>query len=262
MKRFSIILTILLFSCILFSCAPPISIPSPFEPDFPPISEVIKTGQHPYSSVRARLNFFLYLPEAYGNKTEETWPLILFLHATANTPDDSMQVLRQTFLTETLEGETDFPFIVLSPRVLGEFEFWAEDEMVDQLITLLDEVQSSLSVDPARVYLTGVSSGGHGALMLGIDYPDRFAAIVPVMAYFSRPFIVPKDICNLQDIPVWAFHGEKDEVVELESALSLVVKLKACGGDGKLTLISGAGHDVNPYHRSEMFEWMLSHASE
>ena len=39
-----------------------------------------------------------------------------------------------------------------------------------------------MRIDDARIWLTGVSMGGAGALQLGYHYPDRFAAVA---AYYG-----------------------------------------------------------------------------
>ena len=50
------------------------------------------------------------------------------------------------------------------------------------MLRAMDDVQRAYNVDKDRVYLTGLSMGGGGTWHLGLRYPDRFAAIVPVCA--------------------------------------------------------------------------------
>ena len=56
------------------------------------------------------------------------------------------------------------------------------------------------------------------------------------MGYYGWPFTVPENICDLKDVPVWAFHGAKDEVMPLEAEQMLVDALKACGGNVQFTV--------------------------
>ena len=105
-------------------------------------------------------------------------------------------------------------------------------------------MQANLSIDPGRIYLTGTSLGGGGAWEIGLQYPGHYAALVPVAGYYGYPFEVPENICDLKDIPIWAFHGSKDEIVPLDAEQGLVDALKACGGNVKLTLYPDSKHEI------------------
>jgi predicted peptidase len=48
------------------------------------------------------------------------------------------------------------------------------------LLALLDEIEVKYAVDTRRVYLTGISMGGFGTWNLGLNHPEKFAAIAPI----------------------------------------------------------------------------------
>ena len=50
------------------------------------------------------------------------------------------------------------------------------------MIALIEHICNTLPVDRDRVYLTGFSMGGFGTWQTACQYPDRFAAIVPLAA--------------------------------------------------------------------------------
>ena len=156
----------------------------------------------------------------------------------------------------------NFPFIIVSPQgtnEYSEYQIWEADEMISAVITLLDEVQATIAVDTNRIYLTGDSSGGNGAWVNGLRNPERFAALVPVMGYYGWPITVPENICDLKDVPVWAFHGAQDELVPLDAEQMLVDALEACGGDVQFTVFPDIGHDVDhqQVYTKELYEWLL-----
>jgi predicted esterase len=126
-------------------------------------------------------------------------------------------------------------------------------------MTLLDEIESTLSIDVDRIYLTGISAGGNGAWSIGVRHPERFAALVSSMGYYGWPPTVPENICDLADVPVRAFHGAKDELIPLDAEQKLVDALKACGGDVQFTIFPDIGHDVDAQqiYTSELYEWLL-----
>lgn len=68
-----------------------------------------------------------------------------------------------------------FDFILVSPQC-PEGEEWS----ADALGALLDELVERYEVDTRRIYVTGLSMGGYGTWELGITFPDRFAALVPI----------------------------------------------------------------------------------
>jgi predicted esterase len=228
------------------------------------LPEEAVVGQHGYTSENAELEFLLYVPEDYGRDPEAEWPLILYLHGYPKGLQSLSELRKRSMLQRELEEDADFPFIVVSPlRRAGEFdlEYWFRQKNVEPFFLLLEEIKSLYAVDPGRIYLSGESAGGNGVWEIGIQYPDRFAALVPLTGYFGWPFEVPDNICDLKEMPIWAFHGAKDEQVPLDAQQSLVDALKACGGQAQITVFPDLGHDLEAEHvyDSELITWMLSH---
>jgi predicted esterase len=227
---------------------------------YPPLGAEAAPGQHAYSSAAAQLDFLLYVPGAYGAGPAARWPLILFLHGSGKV-GSVLDALRTGPLPSLLEGQADFPFLVVSPQLRGEpgWEFWPQEAPTASLLTLLDEIQSAYSVDPDRVYLTGVSLGANGVWEIGLRHRQRFAALVPVMGYYGFPFTVPDNICELRDMPIWAFHGAKDDIVPLDAEAGLVDALQACGGKAQFTVYPDGRHDVDgqAYATDALYSWLL-----
>lgn len=226
---------------------------------YPTFSSNVNIGLHPYRSEKAQLDFLLHLPQGYGKDPQQEWPMIVFLHG-AHLRGATLELLKEEPLVRQVEKEHDFPFIVVSPLGDGEYEFWAKDEMIDPLFTLLEEIQAVLSVDPQRIYLTGNDMGGNGVWAIGLRYPEFFAALAPVAGYFGYPFEVPENICDLKDTPVWAFHGRRDEIIPVEAEQDLVDALIACGGNAQITISPDMKIDVpyKVYADPELYDWLLS----
>jgi len=232
------------------------------QPDtFPPLSAEVTPHLQFYTSENANLDYILYVPGEYGMDPQRKWPVLLYLHG-MDRVNKSVKVLQNDYPLNALADQDYFPFIVIAPQGTGEYEFWATDEMVNAIMTLLDEIQAVLSVDSNRIYLTGVSAGGNGTWEIGLRHPERFAAMVPAMGYYDWPYTVPDNICDLAGVPVRAFHGAKDELIPLEAEQSLVDALDACGGDVQFTVFPDAGHDLNMQrvYTSELYTWLLSQA--
>ncbi|MEO0446247.1 MAG: LysM peptidoglycan-binding domain-containing protein [Verrucomicrobiota bacterium] len=193
--------------------------------------------------------YLLHLPSSYAG-SRETWPLLFYLHGRSIRGND-LSLLKRYGPPMFLDKEPDFPFVVVSPQLPDRS--WPSGSLLE----LLDEVQATYRIDPQRVYLTGVSLGGGGSWYLAASDPQRFAALVPLCGYAGTS-IAPK----LTRLPIWAFHGEMDEITPLEPHLQLVNAVKATGSKlAHLTIIPDGTHGdiiVPTYKRQDLWDWLLS----
>ena len=151
-------------------------------------------------------------------------------------------------------------FVVVAPQCPAQ-ETWDEHA----LLRLLDLVQRELPIDPARVYLTGMSMGAFGAWTLALRSPRRFAAVVPICGGGRLTDIaaaVTADATALRSLGVWAFHGAKDRVVPLEESERMVAELQRVGvADARLTVYPDTEHNSwsQTYSNPEVYRWLLEH---
>ena len=100
-----------------------------------------------------------------------------------------------------------------------------------------------------------------------MKYPERFAAIAPICGGGDiLPVLLPAQgkQAALKRLPVWAFHGAKDTLVELSESERMVEALKKAGNANvKLTVYPEADHDswTETYKNQELYDWMLQHKS-
>jgi predicted peptidase len=207
-------------------------------------------------------DYLLFLPKGYGEDSAKRWPLMLFLHGAGERGDDLAKVAVHG-PPKLVANQPDFPFILVSPQC-PEGQTWDNTT----LLALLDEVMADHAVDPARVYLTGLSMGGFGTWSLGIAHPERFAAIAPICGGGDVIKVLLADPAKapaLRSLPVWAFHGAKDPVVNLEESQRMINALKRVGcGEVRLTIYPEAQHDswTETYNNPELYRWFLSHHRE
>ncbi len=197
-------------------------------------------------AVTAKLNYLLFLPESYG-KDDKQWPAIMFLHGSGESGSD-LSLVKKHGPPKIVETKRDFPFIVVSPQ--SARRGWN----ADVLAALLDEIVLSYQVDRDRVYLTGLSMGGYGTWSLAAAYPKKFAAIVPICGGGST-----EDAPRLKDLPIWVFHGAKDDAVPLKRSEEMVEAIEAAGGKVKFTVYPEAEHDswTAAYDDPELYAWLL-----
>ncbi len=210
--------------------------------------------------VKSRIEFrcLLQLPAGYDPRSTTRWPLIFFLHG-AGERGTRVSNLAKHGPPRIARERPEFPFVVVSPQCPSG-EWWRHES----LLALLDRVTRELSVDARRIYLTGMSMGGFGAWSLVAEAPERFAAVAPVCGGGSTIGLLlasHRKLPALKRLPVWAFHGARDDVVEVEESQRMIRALRALGNEPKLTIYGEAGHDswTETYHNPQLYDWFLSH---
>lgn len=84
--------------------------------------------------------------------------------------------------------------------------------------------------------------------------PKRFAALVPICGGGDST-----RASLLKDIPVWIFHGAKDDTVPPEESQRMYEALKACGADVRFTLYPEVDHLswVPAYADPALYDWLF-----
>lgn len=175
-------------------------------------------------------------------------PLLIFLHGSGErgTDIEKVKVHGPPGLVLT---DPQFPFIVVSPLLEAD-----GDWDVGKLELMLTQVRQRVRIDPNRIYLTGLSRGGHGTWRWAVTHPGLFAAIVPISGHGN-----PQLACLLKQTPVWAFHGALDTVVPPSGSSDMAAAVNACGGNARLTIYPDAGHDAwtRTYDDPFLYTWLL-----
>ena len=215
-------------------------------------SESASVGQQTHSLQREvprkiDIQYLLFLPEGYEKSTNH-WPLILYLHGGSARGNDIGQ-MKKMGLTEKVEADPKVPFIVVSPQCRPG-EIWTD---VDALAAVLDDVARTHRIDPDRVYVTGHSMGGRGALYIAYKMPDRFAAIVSLGVYSPITAWAGK----LATVPLWLFHGRNDQFTPLKEVEELVHAIEAAGGHPQLSVLPERDHYIlDVYDGPDLYKWL------
>ena len=206
-------------------------------------------GQHAQPSVEAGgYQYLLFMPRAADDK--RIWPAMVFLHGSGERGDEIDRV-KNHGPPKHAGLDPDFPFILISPQLPS-----GEDWDIGKLEAILDHALDTLPIDPSRLYLTGLSRGGHATWRWGAHSPDRFAALAPVAGTGD-----PESACRLVDTPVWALHGDRDDVVPPEGSFVMARAIRKCGGRlSRLTIYPDLGHNAwDPaYADPALYLWLLS----
>jgi hypothetical protein len=114
-------------------------------------------------------------------------------------------------------------------------------------------------VDEDRVYLTGASMGGGGALWLAMTRPDEWAAVAPVCA---DEFPGTGDLApNALNLPVRLYHGALDPAVPVESSRQWQRRLLTLASPVEYIEFPGVRHNAwdLAYQNRAIFEWFAKY---
>ncbi|MEK7279975.1 MAG: alpha/beta hydrolase-fold protein [Nitrospirota bacterium] len=192
------------------------------------------------------IKYALYVPEGYSSQI--AYPLIVCLHGAGF---DGNRYL------ERWSARLGESYIVLCPSVEGGT--WWTDEAASQVISLIEDVKERYNIDTNRIFLTGMSNGGVGALRIGIYFPDRFAGVAPMagaMPVEAMPFLK-----NLKNTPVYIIHGSKDQVMPVEYSRKISNRLQDLGYDvvykeHDMVHPQAGGHFFPAEELPELIKWL------
>jgi len=138
---------------------------------------------HPYG---------LYVPPGWREEGDKRFGLVVSLHGLNSFPMKALTSLFGVPLGETeskLERERrplpvgSAPMFAVAPEGFGNSNYFGYGER--DVMEVIDRVVERYRIDPSRIYITGASMGGTGALSVPLHFPDRFAAAAPLCGYHS-----------------------------------------------------------------------------
>lgn len=215
------------------------------------------------------IRYLLYLPENYYKDSTKKWPIIIFYHGSGEC-GKNLNLLKKHGIPKFVENKKDFPFIVISPQYeLDENYNILNDTSIKTYNLFIQHIISVYKIDPKRIYLTGLSFGGHITWKKALQHPYIFTAIAPVCGYpnnenFNNPK-VPENISVLKNMPIWIFHGAKDNKVNIIHSNIMANSLKKINKNLKYTIFPDKGHNIqyDVYEKNEnLYKWFLKYKKD
>lgn len=215
----------------------------------------------------------------YPENMEEgkKYPLVLFLHGSGERGIDNMKQLAHggEYFVESRNREK-YPAIVVFPQCppnvkwtnsvklqdengnwIFDFPFMQETPLPTQLTNdLVDELLQLGIVDTSRVYIMGISMGGIGTLEFLYRWPNKYTAGVVICGGHDKELAK-----KYSHVPVWFFHGGKDDVVPPIYSNQVYQVLKSLNPDTRYTLFPDDNHNSwdNAFKEPELLKWLFSH---
>ena len=181
---------------------------------------IIRTGE------RERM-YLNYTPS--GLVKGKTYPLLIVLHGGGGNAKRTM-----TFCGFNVLAERD-KFLVVYPegykkgwhdgRIAPGVDAYAEKvDDVEFISKVISEMQSKMSVDPNRIFATGISNGAMMSLQLAYKLSDKIRAIAPVCGNIAEN--QAKDYKPANPVAVLIINGTEDPLVPYEGGYVLSERSK------------------------------------
>ena len=186
------------------------------------------------------------------------YPLVVCLSGSGGRGTDNLKQIAGCWPAQILakpESRETYPCFVLVPQCppgnswgysvdQNTREKWEEEEgrpwppgVYSLVFDLIEQIESDYNIDLNRRYVTGQSLGGSGSWHFIITRPQMFAAAIPICGGAD-----PSLGKSIAPIPVWAFHGAKDQAVPVYLSRDMIDAIEAAGGSPLYTEFPDAGH--------------------
>jgi predicted peptidase len=195
--------------------------------------------------------YMVWIPLDYD--AAKKWPIILFLHGAGESGTDPQKVLVQGVPKEIKRRQGKFEFIVVMPQSAGGGWGGVSEEGAIKAMTATGQ---EYSVDPTRVYLTGLSMGGFGSYSIAKSHPREWAAVVACCGGGGST------VAGIAHIPFWIWHSDDDPTVNVSASRETVTAMvKARATELRYTEVHGAGHASwdRAYPNDDVWTWLLAH---
>ena len=199
------------------------------------------------------LTYLISYPQGFDEN--KTYPLVIFLHGRGEQGETTEKLINHNSFLYIKDHQDAKGYILLAPLCSsGDWNEW-----MAILLRLIETTIALPCVDKAHVHITGTSMGGYGTWEVCLLRPHWFASAMPLCS---------GGICGLASqlvgLPIRAFHGLCDGIVDPIESLQMVKAINMAGGHAELILFPHVKHKCwEPVYSDEKnYDWLLSFTNE
>lgn len=220
------------------------------------------------------LKYRIMYPEHFSK--DKKYPVVLFLHGAGERGNDNQKQLThgsKLFTDKINRGA--FPAIVIFPQCPTD-SYWSNAEVdrssypisltfpkekeatiaLQLVIDLMQNITKNNYVDNSKIYVGGLSMGGMGTFEIISRQPNVFAAAFAICGGGNT-----ENVTNFATkVPMWIFHGAKDNVVKPQLSVQMVNAIINAGGTPNFTLYAEDNHNSwdSAFAEPKLLTWLFS----
>lgn len=235
----------------------------------------------------APLHFRLHTPEPY--EEGKKYPLVVWMHGSGECGTDNLNQLGHLHhILPYLVGPKKRDFFLLVPqcprthrsweapsicsttvRLNGSVECHINDDPIARgnapisfTLAMVDAVTKDYPVDPNRITVSGLSTGGEGVWKILERRPELFAAAVPIVSWEAMSEKSLRENPILKKIPIWAIYSSDDNGID--HARKEFERMQEAGCTVSKTEFGVCGHRAwtPAMLQGDVFGWLISRAKE
>lgn len=226
------------------------------------------SGEYTSKTNGESLRYDMYMPNS-NTKV----PLVVWLHGggeVLSSSEEGANIWANRGATTWIESGYETAVISFQYPENYKYAIYADDEESKKQLALMEDyfdlqyefIQELINegkVDSSRIYVVGASSGGGGAVRFLMQYPELFAAAIPIAtkdtieyaeSTYSPTFkpepsidgqveLYKEKLKGLEDIPIWFVHAIDDPICNpVVSSLSYQALQELGSSKVKLTMYS------------------------
>jgi len=205
------------------------------------------------------------------------YPVLFFLHGRGESgKDNEKQLANGGKLFLKPEVRQQFPAIIVFPQCTAD-SYWANVKITTDsagkrnfdfikggdptkamkaLLGMIDNMLDKPYINKKQVYAGGLSMGGMGTYELLRRKPKTFAAAFAICGGDNLA-----NVNKYKHVPVWIFHGGKDDVVNPAFSIAISNQLKIVGKEVKFTYFPDANHNSwdSAFAEPQLLPWLFGH---
>lgn len=252
-----------LFSVLIF-CSPKLK-----------AQDFTKFTKGSYTTAKDTIQYRILFPEAFD--PQKKYPVVIVLHGRGERGSDNEKQLAnggKLFLKPELRRQ--LPAIVIFPQC-PENSYWSNVNIttdtagkrkfgfqaggkptraMSSLMGMIDNFLEKPYADHNQIYIGGLSMGGMGTYELLRRKPKTFAAAFAICGGDTLA-----NVNKYKNVPLWIFHGGKDDQVNPAYSIAISNQLKIVGKEVKFSYYPDANHNSwdQAFGEPELLPWLFSH---
>ena len=219
------------------------------------------------------LPYRILFPENFDESKK--YPVLFFLHGAGERgKDNKAQLVYGSKLFLQDEMRQKFPAIIIFPQCSAE-SYWSNVKVetvngardfqfqkggkptlaMKLLLKLVEDFKDKKFTDTDRMYVGGLSMGGMGTLEVLRRERNTFAVAFSICGGDNISHVK-----KYRKVPLWLFHGGKDDVVPPENSEKVVAALKSLGANVKYSFYPEANHNSwdQAFAEPDFLPWLFS----